>query len=95
MTHRLRTKVLVLRVSYLGYRYPIVEVVVSDATYNGLNSTDWENRARKFAGLSKQIKAVLTKEGYDMAGKFLNEKDVTIITIRPVRGAPPIEAEPF
>lgn len=95
MTHRKRTLVLVLAVAYAGFSYPYVDVAVSRETYDGLYSDDWEFRARKFAGLAKQVKAKLTAKGYNMEGKFLSEKDITIVQVRPVKGAPPIEDQPF
>jgi hypothetical protein len=70
-------------------------VAVSEATLNGLNSTDWELRAQKFAGLAKQIKARLTKQGYDMEGKFLSEKEISVVQIRPVKGSKPVQQTLF
>jgi hypothetical protein len=91
VTHVKRTKVLKLRVR--GANHPI-EVAISEATWNGLHAEDWELRARKFAGLASQVRnKLIATEHYDPG--FLSEKDLDILEVRPVRGAPAIEPEPF
>lgn len=91
MTHVKRTKVLVLEV--LGADKSI-EIAVSEATWIGINSEDWQVRARKFAGLAKQVREKLrATRSWDPG--FLSEKDITVVEVRPIRGAPPIEDPPF
>lgn len=91
MSHVKRTKVLVIEV--LGADEP-VDIAVSEATWVGINSEDWQVRARKFASLAKQVREKL-KATRSWDPGFLSEKDLSIIEVRPVRGGPPVDESPF